>query len=363
MTTPGFPQGHALLIGVTDYRFVTNLPIAVRNDVLDLSRTLSAQDLCGYDPVNVVALLDAQATRVAVMEALEDLASRVGAEDTACVYFSGHGAVLDEATYEDSFLLTVDSDPEELPTTAISSDEFSSALMKVKAKRLLVFVDACHAGGTAISKGVGDGQTPYLKSGYSEKTFAKLANGSGRALMASCRASEESSIFPDARNSVFTTALLEGLRGSADPTASGFVRVFDLFGYVADQVPQVISEQHPVFHADQIEGNFPVALSRGGKNSPGNGPSLTSTGPQNWKALEEALVDLYPSGPRDQEVWSRAGGDLSRLAFQANGRVAWHAALRTLQQGGGGRNITFASLLEVAKDDFENNAELMKLEA
>lgn len=361
MTPHGYPQGHALLIGVADYRFVTSLPVAVRNDVQDLSRTLSAQDLCGYEPANVVELLDAQATRAAVMEALENLASRVGPEDTACVYFSGHGAVLDEATYEDSFLLTVESDLAELPTTAISANEFAIALMKVKAKRLLVFVDACHAGGASISKGGGDRQTPHLKSGYSEKTFAKLANGSGRALMASCRASEESSIFPGARNSVFTTALLEGLRGAADTTASGFIRVFDLFGYVADQVPQAIAKQHPVFHADQIEGNFPVALSRGGKKSPANLPPLTSAGPQNWKALEEALVGLYPSGPRDQEVWSRAGGDLSRLAFQANGRAAWHAALRTLQQGGGGRNITFASLLEVAKDDFENNAELMEL--
>ncbi len=361
MIPSSYPQGHALLIGVSGYRFVTCLPVAVRNDVQDLSRTLSAQDLCGYNPANVVELLDAQATRAAVMEALEHLASRAGPEDTACVYFSGHGAVLNEATYEDSFLLTVESDLAKLPTTAISSDEFAGALMKVKAKRLLVFVDACHAGGAAISKGVGGRQTPHIKSGYSEKTFAKLANGSGRALMASCRASEESSILHGARNSVFTTAILEGLRGAADTTASGFIRVFDLFDYVADQVSQAVAEQHPVFHADQIEGNFPVALSRGGKKSPATSPSLTSAGPKSWKALEAVLVNLYPSGPRDQEVWSRAGGDLSRLAFQANGRAAWHAALRTLQQGGGGRNITFASLLEIAKDDFDNNTELTQL--
>lgn len=361
MTPPGYPQGHALLIGVADYRFVTSLPGAVRNDVQDLSRTLSAQDLCGYEPGNVVKLLDAQATRAAVMEALESLASRVGPEDTACVYFSGHGAVLSETTFEESFLLTVDSDLAHLPSTAVSSEEFASALMTVKAKRLLVFVDACHAGGSALSKSAVDGRTPHLKSGYSERTFAKLANGSGRALMASCRASEESSIFPGERNSVFTSALLEGLRGAADTTASGFIRVFDLFGYVAEQVPQVIAEQHPVFQADQIEGNFPIALSRGGKKSPSSLPPPTNAGSQNWKALEEALADLYPAGPRDQEVWSRAGGDLSRLAFQANGRAAWHVALRTLQQGGGGRNITFASLLEVAKGDFENNADLMKL--
>ncbi|WP_225741101.1 effector-associated domain EAD1-containing protein [Pseudomonas aeruginosa] len=71
--------------------------------------------------------------------------------------------------------------------------------------------------------------------------------------------------------------------------------------------------------------------------------------------LEKLLIELYPFGPRDQEVWSRSGGDLSRLQFHPTGQAAWHAALRTLKQGGGGRNIDFDSLLNTVKEDFPNH--------
>jgi hypothetical protein len=361
MTTPGYPQGHALLIGVANYQNVSRLPAAVLNDVQDVAQTLSSPDHCGYSPANVVTLLDGQATRTAVIEALEVLASKVGPEDTACVYFSGHGAVLDETTFEGSFLLTVDSDLANLPTSAVSSEAFANALMKVGSKKLLVFVDACHAGGASIKRGADKEDARHFKSGYSEMTFAKLATGGGRALMASCRNSEESAILRGARNSVFTAALLEGLRGAANKSGDEFIRVFDLFDYVSEEVPkQIPDDQHPVFFAERVEGNFPVALSRGGMKSPGIQPRPTANASPNWSGLEEVLVDLYPSGPKDQEIWSRAGGNLSRLPFQSTGAASWHAALRMARQGGGGK-ITFASLLAVARGDFENNPALMKL--
>jgi len=361
MTTPGYPQGHALLIGVANYQNVPRLPVAVLNDVQDVAQTLSSPDHCGYSPVNVVTLLDGQATRTAVIEALEILASKVGPEDTACVYFSGHGAVLDEATFDSSFLLTVDSDLANLPTTSVSSEEFAKALTKVGSKKLLVFVDACHAGGASIKGGAHTENARYFKSGYSEATFAKLASGGGRALMASCRNNEESAILRGARNSVFTAALLAGLRGAANKTGGDFIRVFDLFDYVSEKVPNTIpDDQHPVFFAERVEGNFPVALSRGGMKSAGNRRPPTANAAPDWAGLEEALVDLYPSGPKDQEAWSRAGGNLSRLPFQSTGAASWHAALRMARQGGGGK-VTFDSLLAVAQNDFENNPALMKL--
>lgn len=46
-------------------------------------------------------------------------------------------------------------------------------------------------------------------------------------------------------------------------------------------------------------------------------PETTPTAQEEdpWSMLEKVLVELYPFGPWDQEVWSRAGGDLSRLQF------------------------------------------------
>lgn len=360
MNSIGYPQGHALLIGVSKYHKINSLPPAILNDVTDVADTLVSPQYCGYAPANVVTLLDAEATRGAVLKELSELAVRAGPDDTACVFFSGHGGVLGKPDNEYSVLCTVDCDLADTENTTVSSDELAVALSQIKAKRLLVFIDACHAGGAAVSKKLTDGKGRELKSGYAQSTFAKLAVGSGRALMASCRADEFSALLMGARNSVFTTALLAGLQGAADKSGSGFIKVFDLFEYVSEEVPKLIhDDQHPIFKADNFEGNFAVALSQGGKKSLQR-LGATSTVPEgaSWAELEQIMAELYPFGPRDQEVWSRAGGDLSRLQMHPSGHAAWHAALRALKQGGGGKGITFGSLLTTVKDDFPNHPQL-----
>lgn len=368
MNPPGYPQGHALLIGIANYQQVSDLPVAILNDAQDVAATLTSTAYCGYNPANVVTLLDVQATRAAILTGLAELAVRAGTDDTVCVFFSGHGAVVGSPGDEDSVLVTVDTDLSDIEGTSISSGEFGQALSKIKAKRVLVFIDACHAGGAAVSKSLTDGKGHEFKSGYSPNTFAKLATGSGRALMASCRADEVSAVFTGARNSVFTSALLAGLQGAADKAGNGFIRLFDLFNYVAEEVPkQIPDDQHPIFKADNLEVNFAIALSLGGKKGAVRGGSVkveTAVLTQEpWTALESALVDLYPFGPRDQEIWDRAGGDLSRLEFQSTGQAAWHSALRKLRQGGGGRTITFATLLNTALEDFAAHPTLMALQA
>ncbi|MGV2933098.1 caspase family protein [Vreelandella venusta] len=360
MDLTSYPQGHALLIGVANYQKVSSLPAAILNDVNDVAATLTSPHYCAYPPANVLTLLDSSATRSAVLKGLDELAARTGPGDTACVFFSGHGAVVGE----DSVLATVDTDLANIEKTSINANDLATALARVRASRLLVFIDACHAGGAAISKKLTDGKGNEFKSGYSQNIFEKLAVGNGRAMMASCRADEVSAVFTGARNSVFTTALLEGLRGGADKGASGFIKVFDLFDYISREVPKLIPEyQHPIFKADNLEVNFAVALNQGGKKSPDSPETMSTLQDSDpWLILENILIDIYPVGPRDQEVWSRAGGDLSRLQLHPTGQAAWHAALRTLKQGGGGRNINFASLLRTVREDFPNHSQLAVLQ-
>lgn len=369
MTTTSYPQGHALLIGVANYQNISSLPVAILNDATDVAATLSSTRYCGYPQANVVTLLDGAATRAAVLKGLAELAARTTPDSTACVFFSGHGGIVDNNGQEDSVWATVDTDLDDLAGTSISSQELASAFANIKAKQLLVFIDACHAGGAAISKQLTDGKGHVMKLGYSQKAIERLAAGTGRALMASCRADETSGVFTSARNSVFTTTLLAGLKGAADKGASGVIKVFDLFNYISEEVPKLIPDtQHPIFKADNLEMNFAVALNQGGvksanatANAQTNAPSAQQPDP--WQLLEQELVAVYPFGPRDQEVWSRAGGDLSRLQYQPSGQAAWHAALRSLKQGGGGANISFASLLRTAKEDYSQNSQLAQLQA
>lgn len=125
--------------------------------------------------------------------------------------------------------------------------------------------------------------------------------------------------------------------------------------YVSEQVKKAVPGQHPILKASDLEDNFPVALDRGGTKSPPGGGASEG---ENWREIEELMADLYPTGPTDQDIWARAGGELSRLRLGGTGRAAWFAALRTLRLGGGGRQISLRSLLEIAADDFPDHPRL-----
>ncbi len=80
-----------------------------------------------------------------------------------------------------------------------------------------------------------------------------------------------------------------------------------------------------------------------------------------WAALRELASRLYPRGPCEKDVWQNAGGDLSSLVLTEDGRTQWSRALRLIQFGGGGRNITLAILFERMLQDFPSNLELAYL--
>lgn len=80
-----------------------------------------------------------------------------------------------------------------------------------------------------------------------------------------------------------------------------------------------------------------------------------------WQALTSISTELYPRGPEDSQVWRRAGGDLSTLDLNASGKATWFSALTKLRQGGGGKDITVATLLKTMENDFRGNPGLQKL--
>lgn len=350
-----FYKGRALVVGLARYDEVSGLPDAVLNDARDVAELLRSGEYCGYPAANVRLLLDEQATLGAIRGALAELATAAGEGDTVIVFFSGHGARLGQAPDESSALVPFDTRFSDLDGSTLSEGELSSSLAKIKAKRLLVLIDACHAGGAGVLKGgAGD-----MRFGLVEKTLQRLASGTGRVIMASSRASETSLVMPGARNSVFTERLLEALRGHARTTGDGLIRVFEIFNYVAEHVAQTVpGRQHPIFKASDLEDNFPVALERGGTKSAGLGAHSEDS----WRELEQLLADLYPAGPTDQEIWSRAGGDISRLKLGGTGRANWFAALRTLKLGGGGSGMSRQALTSAALDDFPQHPELLRLQ-
>lgn len=327
----GFAKARAVVVAVANYVGVSSPPEAVLNDARDLIAVLSSADYCGYDPKKIKTLLDSEATLAAVREALADLAKLTEPDDTAFIFFSGHGARLEVNGTDTSVLLPVDTRYDDFSSTTLSEAEFTEALAAISTQRLVVVLDACHSGGAGSLKGA---HFKDFEGGFEEKTLERLAQGTGRVIIASSRATETSLVLSGARNSVFTGCLLEALRGRGGTGSDGLIRVFEVFDYVSESVSRTVpGHQHPIFKASNLEDNFPVALKWGGaKNVSGS-----TSGPRRARSIEDIMSNLYPAGPLEQEIWARAGGDVSRLHLSGTGRATWYSALRTLGQGGGAR--------------------------
>ena len=80
-----------------------------------------------------------------------------------------------------------------------------------------------------------------------------------------------------------------------------------------------------------------------------------------FSRLEALAASLYPSGPMERQLWSRAGGDVALLEQERTGVAAWHTACRGLEQGGGGSKITVKTLIPAMQQDYSANSELAAL--
>lgn len=80
-----------------------------------------------------------------------------------------------------------------------------------------------------------------------------------------------------------------------------------------------------------------------------------------WQALRKLVTELYPQGPVEQQIWKRAGGDLSMLNFNQSGKALWIVALDLVKKGGGGKSINLYSLIETMEEDYPNNQDIIRL--
>jgi hypothetical protein len=246
-----FAQGHAVVVGVG-----ADLPVTVE-DAVGVANLLRDPGRCAYPPQQVRLLTGEQATASNILLALDWLAGSTTSDATAIVYFSGHG--LETPDY---YLMAHSYDMGDLPGTAIPGAKFTDKLRRITAKKLLVLLDCCHAGGQAEAKGL-----PGIKSPLPPSAAKQLAQGSGRVVIASSRRDEES--WTGKPYSVFTGALLEGLAGYGAFEQDGYARVLDIIMHVGRMVPErTRDKQHPIVKVSDLEDNFALAYYAGGENKP-----------------------------------------------------------------------------------------------
>jgi hypothetical protein len=77
--------------------------------------------------------------------------------------------------------------------------------------------------------------------------------------------------------------------------------------------------------------------------------------------IQKKAITMYPKGPEDNDIWKRAGGDISKFMDQRSREENWKHGIHLLKNGGGGKDITTFSLLKIMIEDHPQNIELKEL--
>ena len=253
---------YVLAIGVGQYanpEYNLNYSVA---DAEELGAQLRSQqeNLGRYQPVEVIPLLNREATKANILLALKRLGGTEtgqlppGApsvlakikpaqpEDAVIVYFSGHGTaqkdhfylIPHDIGYQGSRTALDAEGLREILAHSVSDGELEEALRSVDADQLLLVIDACNSGQAleAAEKRRGPMNTRGL---------AQLAYEKGMYILTASQSMEVAFESEALKHSYLTYALVEeGIKGaSADLDRNGDVSLSEWFDYAAGRVPQL----------------------------------------------------------------------------------------------------------------------------
>lgn len=293
-----FTQGHALIVGIGG-----NLPGTV-DDAKGIADLLNDPSRCAYPPNQVFLLTEAQATRAAILAHMDALATATNSQSTVVLYFSGHGCKVASSVDEHYYLIPADYDPNHFDQTTIDGNDFTRKLAALPAKKLVVLLDCCHAGGITELK---SGEKKLTTTPLPLEARTLLAEGRGRVVIASSQEHEFS--FAGRPYSAFTLALMEAFCGIGTAKQDGYVRVADLALHSRQVVPtRTQDQQHPILHFDQAD-NFVVAYYAAGstqsKGLPFTESAEVEPHPGAWALSVEH--NQTSSGSRDPSIASFPG--------------------------------------------------------
>ncbi len=278
------PRLFVLAIGVSRYHDSSLSLRFPAKDAQALAAALQRQAGGLYREVEVRTLLDAQATRESILEALNGFLARAEPNDVAVLFVAGH-AIQDRATGS-YYFLPHPASGENYVSTGLRMTDLDEMLRLVRrsARSVVVMLDTCHAGALRVA-------APHLEA--LEDPAARLQTGEGFFLLAASKPGEESEERADLGHGAFTYALLEGLAGAADVDRDGGINLTELFGYVARRVAELTQDrQHPYY---KVEGtDFRFAAVRAGASVP----------------------TLHPAPISDPAAEERAGNTLAVMEFR-----------------------------------------------
>jgi tetratricopeptide (TPR) repeat protein len=287
---------YGLMIGISKYeKLPQNQWLQFADaDAKTFSQHLASARGGGIPGDQMVVLTNEEATTAAVRNAFQTfLRNRAGKKDTIFILIAGHGIVDNRGAY----ILTYDSDPQDLSTTALPMSEIQSLVDDELSKvgRVVLMADVARAASVSNLKTAAVGSA-VEKLGEAQGEMLGLMAARPREL------SEEGTQFGGGHGA-FTYALIKGLEGFADHDDDRFVSAGELTDYVRDSVPKLTNnKEHPrdfgnlagvTKLSDLSKQGITLARFRSLYDSQNGGPLLLAgADPQNAQLSPQASQDV-----------------------------------------------------------------------
>ena len=243
-TKLSFDNSHAFIIGINQYKHVSQLETAV-NDAKELAKRLKEKH-----QYTVYTLLDKDATRQGIRDFLhKTMPEKVGKKDRVLFYFAGHGIALDGEKGPEGYLAPVDAGRTDTGTL-ISMSDLHDALEKLQCRHGLLILDCCFAGAFKWSTGFRAAGFNLPKVIYQQRFNQYIRDPAWQVITSAASDQKAADIIDNrslglrekqGKHSPFALALFNALEGEADlvpkgEKSDGVITAIELYAYLRDWV-------------------------------------------------------------------------------------------------------------------------------
>ncbi len=224
----GYGKGYALVVGISEFEHHADLPTA--SDPIKVKDFLLNE--AGFDYVHLLTEDKVSVERLTDLM-VDEFPALLGEEDRFVFYWSGHGVTRGVGAGARGYLPVHDS-PADRFGRMVSMQDIQRWDGLLPAKQVLYLLDSCF-GGLA-------GSVPQSGTRISK---IDILSQPSRHLLTAGTATQQTIALDSIGGSVFTYAVLEGLRGKADSASAyprdGVVTLNELKGYVESKVDELRS--------------------------------------------------------------------------------------------------------------------------
>lgn len=236
--TPDSAEPNLLVVsvGIDQYASPELNPLRnAANDARGIAERLALNPRGLFKEAKTTLLVNDKARLADIVEALRRVAREARPQDMVVVFLAGHGITLEKSYYflPHDVRIGATLDDDVLKTSSLTQDKFADLLSDLAASRVAILIDSCNSGAFAVPSSI-------LRKSQDRTWSGALGHDTGRFVLAGTK-DEQEALDGVGGHGVFTTVLLEGLKGLADKEVRGNhdneVDVREIASYSSYKVP------------------------------------------------------------------------------------------------------------------------------